>query len=215
VAHPSEHDTRVWIRRPRLDPWAAGAGLVILIVSMVLVSEPPASWEESAFRALNDLPHQVEPALWVLQQAGSAVIIPIAAVVMWFKMRHWRPSVGLVLGGFFLGWLAAKGVKAIVGRGRPGDLLDDVALGFDVPVDGIGFPSGHAVLAFTLATVLAPYLSRRMTWAFYSLAVVVALARIYVGAHMPLDVIGGAAYGVVVGSVVNLAVGIKADEQAS
>ena len=45
-----------------------------------------------------------------------------------------------------------------------------------------------------------------MTWAFYSLAVVVALCRIYVGAHMPLDVIGGAAYGVVVGSVVNLAV---------
>ncbi len=52
-------------------------------------------------------------------------------------------------------------------------------------------------------------------WAFYSLAVAVALTRIYVGAHMPLDVIGGAGYGVVVGSVVNLAVGIKADGRAS
>ena len=215
MAHPSVDDTRVWIRRPRLDLWAAGAGLVILIVSMVLVSEPPASWEVSAFRALNDLPHQVEPLLYVLQQAGSAVVIPIAAVVLWFKMRHWRPPVGLVLGGFFLGWLAAKGVKSIVGRGRPFVLLDNVVLGRDVPIDEIGFPSGHAVLAFTLATFLAPYLSRRMTWALYSLAVVVALTRIYVGAHMPLDVIGGAGYGVVVGSVVNLAVGIKADAQAS
>ncbi|MCZ6662456.1 MAG: phosphatase PAP2 family protein [Actinobacteria bacterium] len=136
---------------------------------------------------------------WVLQQAGSAVIIPSAAVVMWFRVRHWRPPVGLVLGGFFLGWLAAKGVKTIVGRGRPVALLDNVALLFDVPVEWIGFPSGHAVFAFTLATFFAPYLSRRMTWAFYSLAVVVALTRIYIGAHMPLDVIGGAGNGVAVG----------------
>jgi len=35
---------------------------------------------------------------------------------------------------------------------------------------------------------------------------VVVLGRIYVGAHLPLDVIGGAALGAVAGCVVNLVV---------
>ncbi len=45
----------------------------------------------------------------------------------------------------------------------------------------------------------------------------VAIARIYVGLHLPIDVIGGLALGWVVGSIVSLAVGVPArgpdDEQ--
>ena len=42
------------------------------------------------------------------------------------------------------------------------------------------------------------------------LALAVALARVYLGAHNPLDVVGGIAVGVVVGSLINLAVGVPA-----
>jgi membrane-associated phospholipid phosphatase len=39
-------------------------------------------------------------------------------------------------------------------------------------------------------------------------AVVVMFGRMYVGAHLPLDLVGGAALGVVAGSAANLIVGV-------
>jgi undecaprenyl-diphosphatase len=175
------------------------AGLALLAVAGMLVQDPPAAWEESVFRALNELPHNVEPVLWVLQQMGSALVMPVAAIVLWRMTHRWQPPVALLAAGFLLGWVGAKVVKAMVGRGRPGAIFDDVILGFDVPVAEIGFPSGHAVLAFTLVAVFAPYLSKRGRLVAVGVAIAVGLTRVYVGAHFPLDVIGGAGYGVAIG----------------
>ncbi len=179
-----------------------GLGLGVLVVAGALVEEPPPAWEESFFRALNELPHDVEWILWVLQQMGSAMVMPFAALVLWRMTRRWQPPVAMLAAGFILGWLGAKGIKAIVGRGRPAAILDDVVLGFDVPVTEIGFPSGHAVLVFTLAVAFAPYLKRRGRMVAFAVAIAVGLTRIYVGAHMPLDIIGGAGYGLVIGTLV-------------
>jgi hypothetical protein len=49
-----------------------------------------------------------------------AMAVPAAAVALWFVVGHWRPPVGLIGGGIILGWAAAKGIKTIVDRGRPG-----------------------------------------------------------------------------------------------
>ena len=187
-------------RRRHLIP--LGLGLAVLIVAAALVENPAAPWEESVFRWFNDLPHNVEWMLWVLQQMGSALVLPFAALVLWRMTRRWQPPVVLALAGFFLGWLAAKGIKAVVGRGRPGAILEDVVLGFDVPITEVGFPSGHAVLAFTLAVAFAPYLSKRGRFVAYGLAAAVALTRIYVGAHMPLDIVGGVGFGLAIGTIV-------------
>ena len=43
------------------------------------------------------------------------------------------------------------------------------------------------------------------------LATFVSFARVYVGAHLPLDVAGGACLGVAIGSAVNLALGMDGD----
>jgi len=180
------------------------AGVALLAVAGLFVQDPPAAWEESVFRALNDLPHNIEPLLWVLQQMGSALVMPFAALVLWRMTRRWQPPVALVVTGFLLGWVGAKVVKAMVGRGRPGAILDDVVLGFDVPTAEIGFPSGHAVLVFTLVVVFAPYLAKRGRIVAVGLGIAVGLTRIYVGAHFPLDVIGGAGYGVAIGTVATL-----------
>jgi len=99
-----------------------------------------------------------------------------------------------------LAWAAAKGVKGLVERGRPRGLLGGVEVR-ESGIQGAGYVSGHTAVAFALATVVAPLVPRGWRWAPFALATVVGLSRIYFGAHLPLDVIGGAGLGLVCGVV--------------
>jgi undecaprenyl-diphosphatase len=91
-----------------------------------------------------------------------------------------------------------------VERGRPAALLPGVE-GREVFGEGsLGYPSGHAAVAAALTVVVAAHLSRRWAIGALVLGVAVLFGRMYVGAHLPLDVVGGAALGVVAGSIVNL-----------
>jgi undecaprenyl-diphosphatase len=58
------------------------------------------------------------------------------------------------------------------------------------------FPSGHTATAFAGATMLAAYAPRYRV-AFYVLACLIGLSRLYNGVHYPTDVVAGAALGVV------------------
>lgn len=211
AAQDAPGDAIRWVRRWRFEGSRIVAGLVVLALATWATLDPPAAWEIDVFRTINDLPRQAEWLLWPLQQAGMALAIPVGAVVLWFVVRHWRPPVTLVAGGIVLGWGAAKLIKEFVDRGRPGAMLDDVSFGFDVPIEGLGFPSGHAVVAISLAVVFSPYMPRWLRWVIYALAAAVCFSRVYMGAHFPLDVIGGAAFGVIIGSAVNLTSGLRGD----
>ena len=65
--------------------------------------------------------------------------------------------------------------------------------------------SGHAIIAWAVATLLWPHLPRRWRGVPVAVALVNSVARIYLGAHSPLDLVGGAAVGVVIGSGLLLA----------
>ena len=54
-------------------------------------------------------------------------------------------------------------------------------------------------MAFAVATLVAGSLRGRWRVVPYVLATLVGIGRLYFGAHLPLDVIGGAALGVAVG----------------
>jgi predicted Ser/Thr protein kinase len=58
-----------------------------------------------------------------------------------------------------------------------------------------------------LATVASPYLGRRARRVAWVLAGCVCLARMYVGSHLPYDVVGGAALGWAAGSLVLFVLG--------
>jgi membrane-associated phospholipid phosphatase len=107
-------------------------------------------------------------------------------------------------------WVAL-GIKELVDRGRPHALLPELERRAGAPTGGLGFLSGHATVAFALAAVVSPYLTRHQRIAAYALAGTVALARVHVGAHFPLDVVAGAALGYGLGWVWNLAVGVPVD----
>jgi undecaprenyl-diphosphatase len=86
-------------------------------------------------------------------------------------------------------------------------VIDDVVRRGDASAAGEAFVSGHAIIAFSLAVLLTPYLTRRWRIAAWALAAGVCVGRVYVGAHLPLDVVGGAAIGCAVGAVLDLVLG--------
>ncbi|MEA2843333.1 MAG: hypothetical protein QOJ69_1004, partial [Actinomycetota bacterium] len=102
-------------------------------------------------------------------------------------------------------WGGSKVVKRSVGRGRPAAHLGDVVVRGSEE-RGLGFPSGHAGVSFSLAMVAARSLPRWARPLVFVVATTVSVARVYVGAHLPLDVVGGAAIGVATGAGVRMAV---------
>jgi glycosyltransferase 2 family protein len=85
--------------------------------------------------------------------------------------------------------------KQIVGRGRPGALLDDVHMRELFGEGSPGFPSGHAAVAWALTVVASAFVAARWSTLALVLAAVVVVGRMYVGAHLPLDLVGGLSLG--------------------
>lgn len=69
---------------------------------------------------------------------------------------------------------------------------------------GLGYLSGHAAVAVALGMAAVPRLGPAGRALALSAVPLVGLTRIYVGAHLPLDVAGGAALGLAVEATVEL-----------
>lgn len=89
--------------------------------------------------------------------------------------------------------VAAQLIKPAVGRLRPCHALETVRL--LVGCGGkYGFVSNHAANMFASMTTLSLFY-RRYRGYFWSIAILIAFSRIYVGVHYPGDVLGGAIFG--------------------
>lgn len=205
--------TRPNLRRAEQVPKALAAATVLGLTAY-LTLQGVSHAEERVFVRFHDVPRWVDHLLWLPMQAGSAWAPVVAAVIGWYVTRSWRPTVGALVVGWS-GWVLAKGVKVLVGRGRPWEELGSDLVRASAPSEGLGFVSGHTTVAFACAAVLAPYLSRKWRAVGYALATVVALGRVIVGAHFPLDVVGGASLGLLLAYLWHLSVGIPQDDAAS
>ena len=199
---------RMLAARRRIDDavGAVVASAVLLLTALPIDSNDVGGLESTAFRWFNELPGVLFPFVWVVMQLGNVVVVPGAGLVA-IIARRIRLALALAAAGSLV-WMLAKVVKQMVPRGRPGELLVNLMLR-DAPEAGNGYISGHAAVAFALVAVAFPYMGRWIRWVALTLAVLVCIGRVYVGAHLPLDVIGGAAFGWAIGSLVNLLVGIR------
>jgi glycosyltransferase 2 family protein len=201
-----------WLPRPGYrrhpsDLVRVGLGAVILAMTTAAIHKDFIGDREAAlFRVVNELalPGWTWPGVWLVMQLGVIGAVPLVAVLA-LATRKLRLALDAVLAAGSI-YLIAKLVKEFVQRGRPQTLLPDVHI-LGEPARGLGYVSGHSAVAVALATVSSPYLGRRARRVAWILAGCVCLARMYVGAHLPFDVIGGAALGWAAGSLVLFVLG--------
>lgn len=157
------------------------------------------------FAVVNSTPEILRGPLWAAQLTGvlgaPAVVAAGAAAV-----GRYRLAVALLL--LIPAKLVAEHelLKSWVTHPRPGVLIPSAILR-EAPMAGNAFPSGHAVILAGTAVLLLPGLGTRGRAAVLAVVVLGALARVYLGAHTPLDVLGGAAAGVALGTALTLLTG--------
>lgn len=209
---PTTDDRRLWLIA------FAIAVTIALVAGLVASTGEVPGWEQSIFHAINGLPDWLEQPMWVFQLAGL-LLVPLVVAVIAAAFKQWWLAIALVV--FIpLKLLVEKGVvKQLVERERPGtticgyDAADpeafDVSCGQfrgDVPLEGLSFVSGHAIIAWGVAALLWVVLPGRWRWVPVGIAALNAIARVYLGAHNPLDVVGGGAIGVAIAALLILAI---------
>ena len=177
--------------RVRLVLGAAG----LLATALPARADRVGEYERRAFRTVNGLPDSLYVPAWMIMQLGTLGAAPAAAGAAWLagdRRLAWRMAVG-----GSATWALSKVIKHKVGRPRPADLLADTRRrGRDA--SGLGYLSGHAGVATALGAATFRRLGPRGKTIVVSVVPLVGLSRAYVGAHLPLDIAGGAALGLAV-----------------
>ena len=157
--------------------------------------------EERAFQIFNDAPNSIHPPVWAVMQAGSLAAVGVVAGGLAHRGRP-RVAMAAAISGTLV-WVGVKAIKPIIGRGRPDRHLDRVTVRGQ-PQTGLGYPSGHAAVSLTLAMISSRGRSPTVRTAALTVAAITGGARLYVGAHLPLDVVAGYAIGALCGLATNV-----------
>jgi membrane-associated phospholipid phosphatase len=197
------------VTRLRRDLIVLVASLAVFAVCAVLVADGrvgPA--ERAVFHAVNGLPAWLYPPMLLAQYLG-VLAMPLVVAAGALAFRRWRLAGALVLVvPLKLG--LERAIKLVVERERPGTTVPDAILRGVNPA-GLSFTSGHAIITFAIAGLLVLVLPRRWGIVAFVLATCNAIARVYLGAHNPLDVVGGAAVGLAIAAVLDLLLNVARD----
>jgi membrane-associated phospholipid phosphatase len=209
VAVDAEHAVEEVVDKAAARRWSVGdsirvtIALLTLLVTGLAASLGVSTQEARTFEFVNSAPDALYPVIWPVMQLGNVWVAVTLAFGLGLIVR--KPKASVILAAApFTAWIVAKIVKEIVHRGRPQALGMLVQPNRGPGESGFGFISGHATVAFALAGALIPHLRKPWNYVVFAMATVVGLARIYVGAHLPLDVIGGAATGLLIGEAARL-----------
>jgi membrane-associated phospholipid phosphatase len=172
----------------QVEPWLMrwGAASLLLLLMLYLLQG-----YHTAFLTLNGLSPLV-PSLWWenLTALGDERLVFVVGLL--FARR--RPEIfWLLLLSALLGTLFTHSFKPLFATLRPPAVLEPGSFHLIGPGHrGDAFPSGHSLAATVFLGVWLWYVqSRWLRWLLVSGATLIALSRVMVGVHWPLDVAAG------------------------
>jgi len=152
------------------------------------------AWDEPLFRAINGLAGQSSVLDWAARTLSDSGLLWTPGVLLafywlWLSWREALLAAPLLAASIGLLDFVGARLKDIVARPRPCMALADI---HQVEACGkvFSFPSNHAINTATVAGFLH-VLYPRSGWISWPLVCVIGLARVYIGAHYPTDVMAG------------------------
>ncbi len=139
-------------------------------------------------------PRWLDRVMWLATQLGN-MAAAFALALAFFLLSYRSLAVEIVLGTTTL-WLLVEIVKALTDRQRPYLALKGAKV-IGWRERGRSFPSGHTSQTFFLVAVVIHRfaLGPEFIAALYLAALFIGFTRMYVGAHYPRDILGGAVLG--------------------
>ena len=148
------------------------------------------------------MPWLRNPRFWI-----PLYIFIIGFCVWKFKKQGVIIVILIAFAAGFADFTSAQLIKPMVHRLRP--CRDHVVSQTDITRVGCGtgysFPSTHATDHFAMAFFMIFLFRKKWRWIWLwgiLWAGTICFAQVYVGVHFPIDVIGGAIYGLLVGALV-------------
>ncbi len=188
-------------------PWYIAllvAGVVLLGVSTALVLTGRLDGLE--LKVFNLINHVSLPD-WVANQVAKPLsnavwgMVGLVVVLLAFPKYRLLSWQYVVAGGS--AYAAVFVLEQLVDRARPVGLASYEVIS-RATQSGAGFPSGHVAVLTAIGLTVWPLVS--WPWRIFILLLIgaEAWARVFLGVHAPLDIVGGLAVGMVVVGVIHL-----------
>jgi membrane-associated phospholipid phosphatase len=208
---PSDHPAGVArVPRPLAAVLTIGAAAAVIAVSARLATAKGAERAQTGLVKWFNHPPQPIAAVFALANPLCRPVpltLLCVAFLAWVLLTAGRASVRLevlraCVVAVALAELMAQVGKLLANQPRPLAVINGLDThGYPVEPHGNAYPSAHTALLVAAVCALWPWMRWPQRIVGVATAALVACNRIYIGAHWPVDVVGGLAIGMLAGAV--------------
>ena len=144
-------------------------------------------WDQAGFRLIQSMTGNPFVDQFMVQAAEILVlIVPAVLVYIWFKGRRGKHDSLLTFYSVILGLLTSYGMGLIYFHENPSAVFDTIV----AYKSENAFPSQHTTALFSAAWPLLWRERKRFGYMGALMALLTGFARVYIGEHWPIDILG-------------------------